>query len=453
MRKFVIGFLCALGVSAVFLISPASANNVALSNAVLKNPAGGKITVEFKLSQENPFGNVTFDSIAFSDYIWVFVKFSTTNGSDGSWKHATLSAGGGVAPTADNLGAFIKSSLAGPAGATFNVLWNYTADGVGAIDANTLVKICSIEMVEIPTGSFYFNAGGIGITTGADDGTKCYDGTGVDDGANEVLIDAANKNVPIDPNWPNGYNAFYLAKYEISQQQFVDFLNTITATDAANSYDATKFNTNGYRIQFNAGAPYGARYTTDAPNRACNFLDWDNDTKRYLSWAALRPMTEMEFEKAARGTQKAGTNKRTYPWGNTAPSTNTGSVDGGTHIIHYANYNNTAGAKPILVGWYLSQGYAPSATEATGASPYGIADLAGNVWEHLINCDWTTVPTNGNGTITPPASWPGAATGKGLRGGYWGSTATNLQVSYRYVAGWTGAGRDNVVGFRPARTK
>ena len=181
-------------------------------------------------------------------------------------------------------------------------------------------------------------------------------------------------------------------------------------------------------------------------------LSWD-DTTAYLSWAALRPMTEMEFEKAARGTQKAGTNKRTYPWGNTAPSTNTGAVDGGTHTLYYANYNNTAGAKPILVGWYLSQGYAPSATEATGASPYGIADLAGNVWEHLINCAWATVPTNGNGTITPPASWPTAAAGKGLRGGFWVSTATGLRVSDRLNAGWTSTGRSDSVGFRPARTK
>lgn len=454
----VLVFLCVLCVFVVINFPPeVEANNVQLSNAVLKNPAGGKITVEFKLAQENPFGNVTFDSIAFSDYVWVFVKFSTTNGTDGSWKHATLSAGGGVAPVADNKGAFIKSSLAGPAGATFNVLWNYVADGVGAIDANTLVKVCSIEMVEIPTGSFYFNAGGIGEVNGGPSGYTnagqfCYDGTGTNDGLNEVLIDNNTKHRG-NAGWPNGYDGFYLAKYEISQQQFCDFLNCITATDAANRYDGTLLNTYGYTISYSATAPYGVRYGTGTPNRGCNMLSWD-DTKAYLSWAALRPMTEMEFEKAARGTQKAGTNKRTYPWGNTAPSTNVGSVDGGTHTLYYANYNYvTGGYAPILVGWYLSQGYAPSATEATGASPYGIADLAGNVWEHLINCDWTTVPLNGNGTITPPASWPGAATGKGLRGGSWNDTATYLRVSGRVNAGWTSTVRVNNVGCRPARTK
>ena len=207
------GLICVICGFSVFSVvnNPVSANNVALSNAVLKNPAGGKITVEFKLSQENPFGNVTFDNIVFSDYVWVFVKFSTTNGSDGSWRHATLSAGGTVAPTTDNLGAFIQSSSAGPLGATFNVLWNYTADGVGAIDANTLVKVCSIEMVNIPTGAFYYDVAGIGLNTPA------HYGAGV-----EMLVDDATKHIG-NAGWPNGYTGFYLAKYEISQQQYVDF--------------------------------------------------------------------------------------------------------------------------------------------------------------------------------------------------------------------------------------
>ncbi|MBI4711703.1 MAG: formylglycine-generating enzyme family protein [Planctomycetes bacterium] len=439
--KLAIGILCVL---CAFVVNPpwASANAVSVANARMINQADGQVTVEFKLAQDNPYGDVTFDSISFSDYIWVFVKYSTSGGLD--YQHATLAAGGSVAPVADNKGAFIKASLAGPAGATFTVKWNYTADAVAAIDAQTLIKVCAMEMVEIPTGAFYYGPATTEIAT-----FNNYN-AGL-----EILVNNVGQ-IPTGAGagWPNGYSAFYLAKYEVSQAQYVDFLNTITTTDAAARYDATLFNTYGYRIQFNSDAPFGARYTTDAPNRCCNFLNWDNDLKGYLAWAALRPMTEMEFEKAARGTEKAGTNKRTYPWGNTAPSVSTGSVDGGTHILHYANYNNIAGgAKPILVGWYLSQWYAPSATEATGASPYGITDLSGNVWEHLINCASLTVPANGDGTITAPASWPGAAAGKGLRGGGWDNTATVLQVSARPSAGWANTVRNINVGFRPARTK
>ena len=112
------------------------ANAVSVSNARLTNPGvpAGQVTVEFRLSQQNPFGNVSFDSAAFSDYIWVFIKFSTTNGADGSWRQATLAAGGTVAPVTDNLGAFIRSSDAGPSGANFTLRWNYSADSVAAID-------------------------------------------------------------------------------------------------------------------------------------------------------------------------------------------------------------------------------------------------------------------------------------------------------------------------------
>ncbi|MFH1229932.1 MAG: SUMF1/EgtB/PvdO family nonheme iron enzyme [Planctomycetota bacterium] len=439
----------------VFVVSPrtALANAVSVNSASLNDtPGSGQATITFNVSQQNPFGNVAFDSIAFSDYIWVFIKFSTTSGSDGSWGHCILADGGTITPTADTLGVFIRSSTAGTGGNNFTVIWNYAANSVGAIDANTIVKVCAIEMVEIPTGSFYFNAGGIGITTGNFDGTLCYDGTGTNDGADQVLITAANQNVSLDASWPNGYTGFYLAKYEVSQQQFCDFLNTITATSAAGRYASTNYNQYGYLITNTGSSPI--TYTTTAPNRACNWLSWA-DTVAYLSWTALRPMTEMEFEKAARGTS-GGTNTRTYPWGNTEPSVTTGTVDSGVHYIQYANHGATEGAKPILVGWYLSQGYAPANREWTGASPYGVADLAGNVWEHLINCDWTTVPANGNGTITPPASWPGTFSGKGIRGGGWNiapSFLVQVRISDRNNAGWLYAVRVNYVGSRPARTK
>ena len=426
-------------------VVPVFANAVSVSNARLTNPGvpAGQVTVEFRLSQQNPFGNVSFDSAAFSDYIWVFVKFSTTNGADGSWRQATLAAGGTVTPVTDNLGAFIRASDAGTSGANFTLRWNYSADSVAAIDSNTRIKVAVTEMVDVPTGSFIYDAGGIGGTL-----YNNYGGT-------SAITVSATTDIPTGASagWPNGYTGFYLAKYEVSQQQYCDFLNTISSTDAATRYDAALYNTNGYRITYTAAAPYGSRYYTDAQNRCCNMLSWD-DTCAYLSWSALRPMTEMEFEKAARGGRQGGANARTYPWGNTEPVSPTATIDGGTHSLYYANYGSIAGGqKPILVGWYLSQNYAASNPAVTGASVYGIADLAGNVWEHLINCAALTVPLNGNGTTTWPTSWPGAAAGKGVRGGDWTNGATVLRVSDRVYAGWTDAARYGNIGFRPARTK
>ena len=176
-----------------------------------------------------------------------------------------------------------------------------------------------------------------------------------------------------------------------------------------------------------------------------NYASWD-DARAYTSWCALRPLTEMEFEKASRG---GGAGTATYPWGNTAPSISTYTFDGATFSQYYANYNNTSSG-PINVGHYLSTDIARSNAE-TGASIYGVTDLAGNNWEHLINCAWSTLPANGDGTVNIPASWPTAAAGKGFRGGSWSYASSYLRVSDRGLAGKTHADR-GTLGVRLCRT-
>ncbi len=117
------------------------------------------------------------------------------------------------------------------------------------------------------------------------------------------------------------------------------------------------------------------------------------------------------------------------------------------------NYNNTTGCTRVLdVGRYMSGDVYRTAAE-TGASPWGIADLAGNVWEFNINSSWLFVPLNGDGTLNLPASWPvpGAATA-GLRGGGWGPDASNVRVSDRYYASWALTVRSSGIGARAART-
>ena len=48
-------------------------------------------------------------------------------------------------------------------------------------------------------------------------------------------------------------------------------------------------------------------------DRPCNYLSWD-DAMAYADWAALRPMTELEFTKACRGDKEPAFHER--PWGN-----------------------------------------------------------------------------------------------------------------------------------------
>ncbi|WP_374688859.1 SUMF1/EgtB/PvdO family nonheme iron enzyme [Promineifilum sp.] len=126
------------------------------------------------------------------------------------------------------------------------------------------------------------------------------------------------------------------------------------------------------------------------------------DAQAYGEWAGLRLPNEKEWEKAAHGTDG-----RRFPWGDELPSP------------ARANFAmNRGGTTPI-------EQFSPA-----GDSPFGAADMAGNVWE------WT-------------ASWYTAAQrARVVRGGAWPSDATNLRVSYRVEV--EPSLRFNTVGFRVA---
>lgn len=461
-------------------------NNIAVSNIELTGINSGEdyAYVEFDLTWENSWrtDDLNGDGVTNWDAAWVFVKFK---GSTGGWKHAKLFDAGhnsgtgtsssiqiglpyenGVYHATDNpgVGAFFYRSANGSG--TYNISnaklkWNYGADGVSDDEVVT-VKVFAIEMVYVPEGSFYAGDGGteVGsfytypttsspyhitseneITVGTESGNLYYPSSTY----------AGDQSGPIPSTFPKGYAGFYCMKYEVTQQQYVDYLNAFFDTpyndDQQASYRANKFSTYRHSLSGNGIG----NYTTSNPYIAKNYISWA-DAIYFASWACLRPMTELEYEKACRGTITPVVHE--YAWGtsnstlvaytlsniNASNETIATNYSYGTSTGNsvYSNTKVSGYNGPLRVGIFAT--VSSNRVEA-GASYYGIMELSGNLKEFTITVGHPNGRSfshyHGDGSYSIPDTWPGESSslkGVGDRGGGWMSSFSFQRVSKRSTA-------------------
>jgi formylglycine-generating enzyme required for sulfatase activity len=199
----------------------------------------------------------------------------------------------------------------------------------------------------------------------------------------EVVYQGDGKGV-IPKEFPKGYEAFYVMKYEITQDEYADFLNSISKEQ---SQIRSNFGGKGYYDYRGTIAFDGEKYAAASPARPCNFLSWD-DAMAFADWSALRPMTELEFEKACRGSRKPLANE--FPWGNADKLRTERRVNADGDLTHLGGKSESELSSKTMAEF--------------GASQYWVMDLAGSLWERCITVGDSTGRafrgTHGDGTIS-----------------------------------------------------
>ena len=467
--------------TAFFLCIVAFANNLNINTVAYNSGAG---TVTFNISWENSWRTSTAPNNW--DAAWVFIK--RKNCGLNYWQHQDLSSTAAnhstVSPlqiqtTPDGKGVFIRRSVNGVGNIASTSVTLKLATVPGAI-AEWDMQVFGVEMVYVPQGSFQLGDGASLYSFRQGGGASPTPAYTV---ASEAAITFANTagnlyadlysptGGTVSAGYPKGFNALYCMKYEISQGQYSDFLNTLSPDQSVARFS----NTNGNARNTVTGV--WPIFTSSAPNRACNYLSW-GDMCAYNDWSGLAPMSEFEFEKICRGTNAAAANEKAWGTslvtdGSTVVNDGLGNegvsdvITAGSGISNCAIVNG-APTGPMRCGFA-----AQAATNRlqAGATFYGVMEMSGNVYEFVMGVSGAgtgfigTAHGDGNLQFSPNegqsdvtgwinqtiAANQGAGAGASYRGGAYDNAIAQLNTSDRNYCNNNYGGRTPATGGRGVR--
>jgi len=296
----------------------------------------------------------------------------------------------------------------------------------------------------------------------------------------------------ISYQFPNGYESFWVMKYELTQSAWVDFLNTLTFDQqmarVANLARTTAVNTrmiNSGRnwVRVRSVNPQTGQFTFGISLDGTNWEAADNpvhvpitnlswaDMAAFADWAGLRPLTELEFEKMSRGFIRSIPNE--FAWGSQMirPITTSGLANlnrpnevqnrsaqiGAGNVRVSPDGTVTQAHWPIRVGAFAD--VRVSSRLESGATFFGIMNTNDNVRERFVNVSTPEgrrfTGEHGDGRLSSIGyanvpNWPGAdSRGTGYRGFF---NNTPLTVSCRSAMDNVNAARNPWAGFRGGRT-
>jgi eukaryotic-like serine/threonine-protein kinase len=222
---------------------------------------------------------------------------------------------------------------------------------------------------------------------------------------------------------------YLIGKYEVTNAQFAAFVQA-TGYKTTAEQQGSGWSYTGSEWKDIAGAdwrhPHGPNSDIQTrQNHPVVLISWD-DAVAFCQWVTqvtgrnVQLPTETQWEKAARGTDG-----RIYLWGNQTPDSSR------------LNYNmNVKDTTPVGQ-------YSPA-----GDSPYGAADMAGNVWEWVADwyneTEYKTRTASGSGVREPIG--PTSGQYRVLRGGSWFNGQEGARAAGRY--GYSPDFRVDLVGFR-----